>query len=164
MRHAVLRLVPLASVLKPLLGCSTASDPATSDRRKRELRMKLGTDLESTNALCRTRESSGPRDAKSVQLLCSRDATCSRLSIVRFDTGPKRSIRHLLGGEKNNFFNSRYCRSRHDGRVDGILSIGGAEVSRGSLGVGSRRAQAPTPHAPALQAFLTEISQQTREL
>ena len=69
-----------------------------------------------------------------------------------------------LRGEKNNFLNSRYIPSRHDGRVDGILSICGAEVSRGSLGVGGRRAQAPTPHAPALQAFLTEISQQTKEL
>ena len=65
--------------------------------------MKLGTVLESTNALYRTRESSGPRDAKPVQLLCSRDATCSRLSIVRFDTGPKRSMGHLLGGEKGIF-------------------------------------------------------------
>ena len=37
-----------------------------------------------------------------------RDAPCSRLSIVRFDTGPKGSMGHLLGGEKNNFFNSRY--------------------------------------------------------
>ena len=36
------------------------------------------------------------------------NAPCSRLSIVRFDTGPKRSMGHLLGGEKNNFFNSRY--------------------------------------------------------
>ena len=36
------------------------------------------------------------------------ETTCSRLSIVRFDTGPKRSIRHLLGGEKNNYFSSRY--------------------------------------------------------
>ena len=36
------------------------------------------------------------------------DAPYSRLSIVRFHTGPKRSMGHLLGGEKNNFFNSRY--------------------------------------------------------
>ena len=36
------------------------------------------------------------------------DAPCSRLSIVRFDTGPKGSMGHLLGGEKNIFFNSRY--------------------------------------------------------
>ena len=28
------------------------------------------------------------------------DAPCSRLSIVRFDIGPKRSMGHLLGGEK----------------------------------------------------------------
>ena len=57
------------------------------------------------------------------------DAPCSRSSTVRFATGPKRSMGHLLGGEKNNFFNSRYCRSRHDGRADGILSICSAEVS-----------------------------------
>ena len=31
------------------------------------------------------------------------DAPCSRLSIVLFDTGPKRSMGHLLGLEKNNF-------------------------------------------------------------
>ena len=36
------------------------------------------------------------------------DETCSCLSIARFATGPKRSMGHLLGGEKNNFFNSRY--------------------------------------------------------
>ena len=32
----------------------------------------------------------------------------SRLSIVRFATGPKRSMGHLRGGEKINFFYSRY--------------------------------------------------------
>jgi hypothetical protein len=32
----------------------------------------------------------------------------SRLNIVRFANGPKRSIRRFLGGEKNIFFNSRY--------------------------------------------------------
>ena len=139
MRHAVLRLVPLASVLKPLLGCSTASDPATSDRRKRELRMKLGTDLESTNALYRTRESSGPRDAKPVQLHCSRDATCSRLSIVRFDTGPKRSMGHLLGGEKIIFLIRDI-----DGPAMAAAPVEscqdrGPEVSLGSPRVGTRR-------------------------
>ena len=36
------------------------------------------------------------------------DAPCSRLSIVRFATGPKRSMGHVLGAEKNIFFNSRY--------------------------------------------------------
>ena len=35
------------------------------------------------------------------------DVTCSCLSIVPFDTGPKRSMGHLLGAEKNNFFNSQ---------------------------------------------------------
>ena len=33
---------------------------------------------------------------------------CSRLSTVRFANGPKRSMVHLLGGEKIIFFNSRY--------------------------------------------------------
>ena len=80
---------------------------------------------------------------------------CSCLSIVRFDTGPKRPMGHLLGAEKNNFFNSLYWRSRHDGRVDGILSICGPEVSRGSLLVGSRRAQAPIPHARRLPSVHT---------
>ena len=32
----------------------------------------------------------------------------SCLSILRFATGPKRSMGHLLGAEKINFFNSRY--------------------------------------------------------
>ena len=41
------------------------------------------------------------------------NATCSRLSTVRFATGPKRPMGHLLGAEKINFFNSRYWRSRH---------------------------------------------------
>ena len=36
------------------------------------------------------------------------DASCSRLSIVRFPTGPKRSMGHFLGGEKINFFNSLF--------------------------------------------------------
>ena len=29
--------------------------------------------------------------------------TCSHLSIVRFDNGPKRSMGHVLGAEKSNF-------------------------------------------------------------
>ena len=43
--------------------------------------------------------------------------TCSRSSILPFATGPKRSIRRLLGGEKSNFFNSRYRRSHQGGRA-----------------------------------------------
>ena len=41
--------------------------------------------------------------------LASRNSerACSRLSILRFATGPKRSIGHLLRAEKINFFNSR---------------------------------------------------------
>ena len=35
------------------------------------------------------------------------DAACTFMSIVRFATGPKRSMGHLLRGEKNNFFISR---------------------------------------------------------
>ena len=52
-------------------------------------------------------------------------------------------------------------RSHHGGRAGGILSVRGAEVSLGSFWVGSGRVQAPTPHAPALQAFLVDFSQQT---
>ena len=36
------------------------------------------------------------------------ERACSRLSIVRFATGPKRSMGHVLGAEKIDFFNSRY--------------------------------------------------------
>ena len=36
------------------------------------------------------------------------DATRSRLSIIPFATGPKRSMGHLLGAKKINFFNLRY--------------------------------------------------------
>ena len=46
-------------------------------------------------------------------------------------------------------------RSHGGGRVDGILSICGPEVSRGSLLVGSRRAQAPRPHARRLPSVYT---------
>ena len=35
-------------------------------------------------------------------------APCSRLSTVPFANGPKRSMGHALGAEKNNFFYSRY--------------------------------------------------------
>ena len=62
---------------------------------------------------------------------------------------------HELRGEKNNFVNSRYCRSRHDGRVDEILSICGPEVSLGPLRDGTRRAQAPTSYARALPSVET---------
>ena len=72
---------------------------------------------------------------------------------------------HVLGVEKEFFLNSRPRSAEgHGGRADGILSIPVKEVSLGSPRVGTIHVQAPTPHAPALQAFLTEISQQTKEL
>ena len=36
------------------------------------------------------------------------ERACSRLSIVRFANGPKRSMGHLPGAKKINFFNSRF--------------------------------------------------------
>ena len=57
--------------------------------------------------ICRdSQRTGGPLDGRLV--MTDSNVACSRLSIVRFDTGPKRSMGHLLGGEKNNFFNSRY--------------------------------------------------------
>ena len=49
------------------------------------------------------------------------------------------------------------------GRADGILSIPAKEVSLGSPRVGTTHVQAPTPHAPPLQAFLVDFSQQPAE-
>ena len=79
----------------------------------------------------------------------------TRLSILQFDTGPKRSIRHLLGAKKINFLKSRYGRRRHGGRVGGNLSIRGPEVSPKTPRVGSRHVQSPTPHAWALPSVHT---------
>ena len=49
------------------------------------------------------------------------------------------------------------------GRAGLILSIPVKQVSLGSPRVGTIHAQAPTPHAPALQAFLADFSQQPAE-
>ena len=49
------------------------------------------------------------------------------------------------------------------GRAGLILSIPAQEVSLGSPRVGTIHVQAPTPHAPPLQAFLADFSQQTTE-
>ena len=46
------------------------------------------------------------------------------------------------------------------GRAGLILSIPVKQVSLGSPRVGTIHVQAPTPHAPALQAFLADFSQQ----
>ena len=73
------------------------------------------------------------------------------MSIVRLDTGPKRSIGRLLGGEKGNFFVR--C-AEVVSRAGGMLSIRGPQVSLGSPRVGTRRVQSPIPHAPALGSYL----------
>ena len=52
----------------------------------------------------------------------------------------------------------------YGGRACGILSIPAKEVSLGSPRVGTIHVQAPTPHAPPLQAFLADFSQQTTAL
>ena len=49
------------------------------------------------------------------------------------------------------------------GRAGLILSIPAQEVSLGSPRAGTIHVQAPTPHAPPLQAFLADFSQQTTE-
>ena len=86
---------------------------------------------------------------------------CSRSSTVRFATGPKRSMGHLLGA-KNCFAVRRRTRPE-GGRAGLILSIHGPEVSLGSLRVGTIHVQAPTPHAPPFQSFLVDFSQQPTE-
>ena len=79
----------------------------------------------------------------------------TRLSILQFDTSPQRPMGRLLGAEKINFLMSRYGRRHHGGRVGGILSIRGPEVSPGSPRVGTRHVQTPTPHARALPSVDT---------
>ena len=69
--------------------------------------------------------------------------------------GPKRSMGHLLGGKKINFL------IRGDevvSRAGGILSIRGPGVSLGSVRVGTRRVQSPTPHTLALGSYLPILS------
>ena len=51
----------------------------------------------------------------------------------------------------------------HGGRAGGILSIPAKQVSLGSPRVGTIHVQAPTPHAPPLQVFLADFSQQPTE-
>ena len=93
------------------------------------------------------------------------NAACSRLSIVQFATGPKRSMGHVLGA--GNFFfliRGRPAAHGHGGRASGILSIPAKQVSRGAHRVGTIHVQAPTPHAPPLQAFLAEICWKRRRM
>ena len=87
---------------------------------------------------------------------------CSRLSTVRFATGPKRSMGHFLGAEKIIFLiRGAEADEATGGRAGGILSIPAEEVSLGSPRVGTIHVHAPTPHTPPLQAFLADFSQQT---
>ncbi len=79
----------------------------------------------------------------------------TRLSILQFDTSPQRPMGRLLGAEKINFLMSRYGRRHHGGRVGGILSIRGPEVSPRSPMVGKIHVQSPTPHARELPSVDT---------
>ena len=69
---------------------------------------------------------------------------------------------HLPGAEKLIFLiRGRGRPTVYGGRACGILSIPAQEVSLGSPRVGTIHVHTPTPHAPPLQAFSTEFSQQT---
>ena len=76
---------------------------------------------------------------------------------VRFATGPKRSMGHVLGAKKGIFLiRGRGRPTVYGGRTSGILSIRGPCGLLGSPRVGTIHAQAPTPHAPPLRAFLAD--------
>ena len=89
-------------------------------------------------------------DASALKATRVYDATCSRLSILPFATGPKRSMGHVRGGEKNIFFIRDIDDAAMASASVGILSIRGPEVSPGSLTVGTRHGQSPTPRARRL--------------
>ena len=81
------------------------------------------------------------------------------LSIVQFANGPKRSAGHVLGAEKGIFL-IRGRGRRHDlwrPRLWNPVNPCPKQVSLGSPRVGTIHAQAPTPHAPPLQAFLADF-------
>ena len=72
---------------------------------------------------------------------------------------------HVLGAEKGIFLiRGRQAAQGEGGHTGLILSIPAQEVSLGSPRVGTIHVQTPTPHAPALQAFLVDFSQQAAEL
>ena len=69
---------------------------------------------------------------------------------------------HILGAEKGNvLLRGRGRPTVYGGRACGILSIPAKQVSLGSPRVGTIHVQSPAPHAPPLQAFLADFSQQT---
>ena len=86
----------------------------------------------------------------------------SRLGIVPLATSPKRSMGHLLGGEKIIFLIRDI-----DGPAMAAAPVEscqdrGPEVSLGSPRVGTIHVQSPTPHTPPLQAYFGQFSQQTK--
>ena len=95
------------------------------------------------------------RSVVRVVFLNKRRVSLPRLAIW----GARRAIFAATGPESESGHATFFClgapRSHHGGRVDGILSVRGPEVSRGSLLVGSRRAQAPIPCAPPLPSIYT---------
>ena len=95
---------------------------------------------------------SGKSRASGCKILASqtRNAACSRLSTGQFATGPKRSMGHVLGGEKGFFLIRGSSAAKGEGsRACGILSIPAQEVSLGSPRVSSIHVQSPTPPLPA---------------
>ena len=84
------------------------------------------------------------------------------MSIIQLANGPKRSMGHVMGAEKDFFLiRGRGRPTVYGGRTSGILSIPVKQVSLGSPRVGTIHVQAPTPHTPPLQSFLVDFSQQT---
>ena len=102
--------------------------------------------------------------AASKTLASELERTCSRLSTVRFATGPKTSMGHVLGAEKGIFsIRGDDGAPVHGGRAGLILSIPVQKVSLGPPRVGTIHVHAPTPHTPPLQGFLADFSQQAAE-
>ena len=70
----------------------------------------------------------------------------------------------VLGAKKSYFLiRGAEADEAQGGRAGLILSIPAQEVSLGLPRVGTIHAQAPTPHAPPLQSFLVDFSQQATE-
>ena len=67
----------------------------------------------------------------------------------------------VLGAKKSYFvIRGAEADEAQGGRTSEILSIPAKQVSPGSPRVGTIHVQAATPHAPPLQSFLAEFSQQ----
>ena len=99
--------------------------------------------------------------AASVKTLASKTERACRLSIVPFANGPKSINGTLTGGQKNNFFNrGAEVDDGYRAAAPGLILSIPSNASLGSPRVGTIHVQSPTPHAPALQAFLVEFSQQ----